>query len=400
MNMKNCLMYFMIFVETKLRNIGIIISLILPKTMEEIHKQRKKSIAFRLGNSYLSKKTAGIRGSETHGFTLNAEQKKQLKNLYWRIYLLAGGIGAAAVMVVIFPFHFTSLLDAQHFNFFGYEFDFELYYSLYAIAMLFPEIWLLNIVNIYAVRRICEIYKYPSTAQADYSEQVALLTEAGLEMPAKHMRLLEIDPYIGLSKFSYYLLFLGTKLKATLSNVLMKFLVRRLLGRYALRIITDLVGIPIFAFWNAWTSRQVMKEAQMRIVATAAAQDFMKEFSKAELEPIGETMNKLVHFIAQQKRQYNFALYAFIKEMLHVFPDLDLNYGKEVKLEELFKANPEENRKVARLLIFGLIVDGSISVKEWLTLRKLAKEEWFPLTLDEIEGIRKGYVNGEGLKHF
>ncbi|WP_341902514.1 hypothetical protein [Fluviicola taffensis] len=369
-------------------------------TMEEIQKKRKKSIAFRLGHTYLSKKTAGIQSNERHGYTLNDLQKKQLKNLQLRIYSIAGIIGACAVMVVIFPFHFTSLLDAQHFNFFGYQFDFELYYTIYAVVMIFPEIWLLNMLNIYAVRRICEIYKYPSVSQNDYQDQVALLTEAGLEMPAKHMQLLEINPYIGLTKFSYYALLIGTKLKATLSNVLMKFLVRRLLGRYALRIVTDLVGIPIFAFWNAWSSRKVMKETKMRIVSTAAAKDFMGEFSEEQLILVEGRLNKLVHFIAQQKRQYNFALYSFMKEMLLILPDLDLKYDQEVKIDELFGSDPHENTIIARLLVFGLIVDGTLSVKERLTIRKIAKESWFPVSIDEIEVILKGYVNGEGLKRF
>jgi|GEM_PF-3331693 len=369
-------------------------------TMEEIQKKRKKSIAFRLGHTYLSKKTAGIRNNERHGYTLNEVQKRQLKTLQLQIYLVAGIIGACAVMVVIFPFHFTSLLDAQHFDLFGYQFDFELYYTIYAVVMIFPEIWLLNMLNIYAVRRICEIYKYPSVSQTDYQEQVALLTEAGLEMPAKHMQLLEINPYLGLTKFSYYALLIGTKLKATLSNVLMKFLVRRFLGRYALRIVTDLVGIPIFAFWNAWSSRQVIKETKMRIVSTAAAKDFMSEFTEEELVLVEGKLNKLVHFIAQQKRQYNFALYSFMKELLLILPDLDLKYDQEVKIEELFGNDPNENTLIARLLVFGLIVDGTLSVKERLTIRKIAKEPWFPVSIDEMEVILKGYVNGEGLKRF
>ncbi|MNK01888.1 hypothetical protein D3C87_197010 [compost metagenome] len=368
--------------------------------MEEIQKKRKNSIAFRLGSTYLMKKTAGIRIPGSGSYTLDDAQKKQLRNLRLQVYSFAGAIGAAAVLLVIFPFHFTHLLDVQHFSLFGFVFDFELYYTIYAIAMLFPEIWLLNMLNLYAVRRICEIYRYPAVSQSDYQEQVALLTEAGLEMPAKHMQLLEINPYVGLTKFSYYALWIGTKLKATLSNVLMKFLVRRLLGRYALRIVTDLLGIPIFAFWNAWTSRQVMKETQMRIVSAAATKDFMQEFSPEELSRISEKLRKLFHFIAQQKRQYNFALYSFMKEMLEVLPDLDLKYDQEVKIDELFDANDEDNKLVARLLIFGLIVDGTLSVKERLTIRKIVKEEWFPVSMDELEAILKGYVDGEGLKRF
>lgn len=368
--------------------------------MEEIQKKRSRSIAFRLGNSYLSRKTAGIRREDMHGYTLSPAQKKQLQQLELHVYLIAGIIGACAVMVVVFPFHFTSLLDAQHLSVFGYEFELEVSYMLYAVLMIFPEIWLLQILNVYAVRRICEIYRFPSTGNKDYAEQVALLTEAGLEMPAKHMQLLNINPYIGLTKFSYYSMLIGVKLKATLSNVLMKFLVRRLLGRYALRIIIDLVGIPIFAFWNAWASRGVMKETRMRIVSNAATEDFLRDFSREELEPVRMKLTLLVHFVAQQKRQYNFALYAFVKGLLEKIPDLNLEYHAEVKIDALFGSDEGENLLIARLLIFGLLVDGTLSVKERLTIRKVVREDWFPMDMDEMEAVLKAYVEGEGLKKF
>jgi uncharacterized tellurite resistance protein B-like protein len=115
---------------------------------------------------------------------------------------------------------------------------------------------------------------------------------------------------------------------------------------------------------------------------------------------VEEKLNKLFHFIAQQKRQYNFALYSFMKEMLLIFPDLDLKYDREVKVDELFGPDPEVNKTIARLLIFGLIVDGTLSVKERLTMRKIAKESWFPVSIEEMETILKAYVNGEGLKRF
>ncbi|MNU99437.1 hypothetical protein D3C71_895680 [compost metagenome] len=368
--------------------------------MNEIQKRRSKSLAFRLGNNYLSKKTAAIRLEEKHGYVLNAAQKNQLKQLELRVYLIAGIIGACAVMVVVFPFHFSHLLDAQHLNFFGYEFDVELYYMAYAVLMIFPEIWLLNILNLYAVRRICEIYQFPASTNKDYKEQVALLTEAGLEMPAKHMQLLEINPYIGLTKFSYYSLLIGMKLRATLSNVLMKFLVRRFLGRYALRIVTDLAGVPIFAFWNAWASRGVIKETRMRIVSNATTTDFLHDFSTEELKRIESKLTLLIHFVAQQKRQYNFALYSFVKCLLEKIPELNLKHPAEVKIEELFGSDETENRLISRLLIFGLLVDGTLSVKERLTIRKVVKEDWFPLTMEQMDEILKSYVEGEGLKKF
>ena len=368
--------------------------------MDEIQKHRKKSLKFKLGNRYLTKKTACFQAETPMGLQLNFRQKRAIKNLHLKVYLYAASIGAGAVLVVILPFYWTSVFTAQQFTFFGIHFEFELAYLAYALIMLFPEIWLLQIINVRAVKELCEIYQYPSANQKDYNEQVALLTEAGLEMPSNHMKLLEINPYIGLSKFSYYSLFLFNKLKATLTNVLMKLLVKRLLGRYALRIVTDLGGIPIYAFWNAWGSRQVLKEAKMRIVASTTTAEFLHRFSKEELLLVKEQLPLLIHFIAQQKRQYNFALYAFMKALLERIPDLNLQIKHEVKLRELLTEEEAQNNVLGRLLVFGMIVDGSLSVKERLTLRKYDEESWFPMTLSEIDIVLKKYVSGEGMKQF
>lgn len=368
--------------------------------MNEIQKRRKRSMLFRLGNNYLIKNAATIRKGTKLGLSLTTIQRRAIRQLHWKIYLSAGSIGALAVLAVILPFHFTHLFDAQHFRLFGYSFEFELIYTIYGILMLLPEIWILNALNLYAVKELCRIYQYPAANQSDFEEQVALLTEAGLEMPSKHMQLLQVDPYIGLSKFSYYSLFILAKLKATLSNVVLKLVVKRILGRYALRIVTDLAGIPIYAFWNAWASRQVLKEAQMRIVATTTTTDFLSHFEAEELQRLSSELPLLIHFIAQQKRQYNFALYAFMKSLLDRVPALNLNVTHEVGWNEFISEDAEKNKLMGRLLVFGMIVDGSLSVKERLTLRKLDEEFWFPMPISEIDEILKVYAGGGGMKIF
>jgi hypothetical protein len=264
--------------------------------------------------------------------------------------------------------------------------------------MVLPEIWVLNIINIRAVRKLCEILQFPSIEQKDYNEQITLLTEAGLEMPDEHLKLLHINPYIGLSKFSYYTLFIFTKAQAFLSGLVAKIIIRRILGRYALRIVMDLVGVPVYAFWDAWASHKVLREAQIRIIATASSKHFLAQFTPEELQQLSDKLGLLIHFIAQQKRQYSFALYAYIKEIVKVTPQLDLHHDKVVEWKELITNNENSNRLLAKLMIFGFIVDGTLSVKERLTLHKFAKEDWFPMSINDVEELLHHYLEGEKLK--
>ncbi len=347
---------------------------------------------------YIERHTSVIEDKKPYPYILSDRQKKALKRVSLETYFLAALTGVLAVLVVVLPMNlFPDFFGVQHLQLFGYAFDFELYYTLFALAMLFPEIWALNYINLRAVKKICLISGYPNRQYEDYLEQVTLITEAGLEMPDKHLQGFEINPYLGLSGFSYYSLILLNKLKATLSNVLVKLLIKRVLGRSALRIVTDLAGIPVFAFWNAWASRLVIRESLMRVMAHAATKDFLEEIKKEELEAIRGKIALTFNFIAQTKRSYSFAIYTYIREVLRMLPGLSLKVDHEVKLEELFTGEVEQDRLIAKLLVFGLVVDGRLSLKERLVLKKLGELEWFPYETEQLEEAVDGYCHGKGL---
>lgn len=356
-----------------------------------------KGVVHKIGSRYLRRSVDQISSGKKEVYHLSEDQKRGIRSIKIETYFWSALIGVVAVLIVVLPVNlFPTLFGIQHFSLFGTEIEFEVYYTIFAIAMLFPEIWALNYIHLRAVKKMCLVCKYPNNSIEDYDEQVSLLTEAGLEMPAKHLELFNIDPYIGLSKFSYYSIFILNKLKATLTNIVVKLLVKRLLGRYALRIVTDLAGIPIFAFWNAWASAGILKETQMRIMSTAATRDFLEEIPLDELKNIETKIGPLFHFIAQQKRSYNFALYAYMKEVFGQLPSANVENNREIEIDELFGDSIPENLLIARMLVFGLMVDGSISVKEKKSIKYLVANEWFPYTMEQLEDAVDGYSKGKG----
>ena len=357
-----------------------------------------KGIVHKIGSKYVEGGLKGASPNVKNAYVLNPEQKKKIKNITWQTYFWSAMIGALAVLVVVMPMHlWPNLFGIQKFNLFGNLIEFEVYYTLFGILMLFPEIWSLNYINLRAVRNIAKVCDYPNKNTSDFKEQIDLLTEAGLEMPAKHLAVFNIDPYIGLSKFSYYSFFLLTKLKATLSNIVAKLLIKRFLGRYALRIVTDLAGIPVFAFWNAWASHSVIKETKMRLMAAGATEDFLEEITDADLKSVAPKIGLLFHFIAQQKRAYNFSLYAYLKEVIKRVPGVHMENKKEIKIEDLFTETTEQNILLAKMLVFGLMVDGNLSFRERKTLKKLGETDWFPYDAKALDDACEKYSNGFGL---
>lgn len=359
-------------------------------------QKENKGFIFRLGENYLRKKIEDIHRTSTKNIRLTVEQKGALRKVKIKTLAQSAFIGAFFVLLAIIPFHTISFFQEELIvSIFDWELKVEMYFLLYVVVLLPPEIWLLKVVNMRAVKQICEIYEFPPKGSKNFQEQIVLLTEAGLEVQNKHMQLIGIDPYIGLSKFSYYALFIFAKLKASLSNVLMKFLLKRLLGRYALRIFMDLAGAPIYAFWNAWASYRVIKEARIRITSSEASKLFLAQFSKEELLIVQEKVPELANFIAQLKRAYDFSLYAYIHELTKFYPTISLKTTRKVTAKDLFSEDAAQNEIIAQLLVFGIIVDGTISVKERLLITNLSKEDWFPITPREVDELLKLYLKGE-----
>lgn len=367
---------------------------------QTIEKKRSRSILFRWGRKFLLNHTEYIKSSKGNIQLIPPEQLKAIRSLQIRVYFWAAVIGAVFVLLAILPYHYTSYFKEQTIYILGQEFVVELTYMLYILLLLMPEIWLLNLINMHAIKKMCQILQMPHQGQNDYEEQIAVLTEAGLEMSPQYLKIYDINPYLGMSKFAYYGIYILNKAKAALSNIVAKLIVRRFLGRYALKVMVDLAGVPIYAFWNAFASYWILKEAKVRLISQAAVNNFMSGISEQELLLVQDKIPLLIHFIAQEKRRYNFAIYTYIKGFVERLPELNLHLKKVVRIEEIMDGDDQSNKILGRLLIFGLIVDGQLSVRERLSLYKIKDKEWLPFSVKEIHLMAGNYVAAGRLPQF
>lgn len=108
-----------------------------------------------------------------------------------------------------------------------------------------------------------------------------LLARAALEIPDPVERFLGIDPLARVSRTRLAMLSLAYKLKIATSNVVAKQLLRRLLGRFGLRVAAAWVAVPITAAWNAIVLLKVAREARLRLFGVLIA----KQLGRAVVQP-------------------------------------------------------------------------------------------------------------------
>ncbi len=119
-------------------------------------------------------------------------------------------------------------------------------------------------------------------------EQVArALVRAALELPNPRERICGVDPYARTPRWRLTVLALAYKVKVGATSFIVRILLRRLLGRAALRTLIPLAAIPVYAVWNAVVTAWVMRAARVRAFGPLAVRD-LAEFvgrSRTELGP-------------------------------------------------------------------------------------------------------------------
>lgn len=126
----------------------------------------------------------------------------------------------------------------------------------------------------------------------NFSDPVAarvpnLLARAALEIPDPVREVLGIDPMRNVPKRVMLLMGVLYRLKITASNVIAKFILRRIFGKSALRVGAAYIAVPITGAWNAIVTYRVAREARLRLFGSILARHIVEtELDSASLEQL------------------------------------------------------------------------------------------------------------------
>lgn len=312
---------------------------------------------------------------------------------------MAGLLGALGVVLLYMPqYLWPRFFEATLINVPGFSVDLPLVTTLYGILLVYLEVYALLYINLRAVRYIMAVCQFPRQHDAQYERHLHALADAARERQDKGILRFGIDPYIGLPQWGLTAFFVVNRLKAALSNFVLKFILRRVLGRFVLRQVTDLASIPVYGFWNVWASHRVIHEAKIRVMAPLTIREFVDELhgewrhNSAFCELIPEALQ----YVAVLKRQYNYAHLLLTETLMDQF-GLQVIQPTGNFLDRLASAPADVRQPLERLVIFGVLIDGNLSWFEKRRLRQLKQRGWLSYSITEIEQIGKEYYQGRGL---
>ncbi|TNE54688.1 MAG: hypothetical protein EP338_06005 [Bacteroidetes bacterium] len=364
---------------------------------------RKRSFWERYALKQLSSET---NSQEEQLAVLDEKEIAELQRIQWQTYLKAGLAGALGVILLYLPYHIfgESLFPKRSFQvpYFGQKIELEIEFLVFSVILVFIEIWYLTYVNIKSVTAIAKACGCPSQSDPRKEENKEALISVSLEKKQNELEQLGINPYEGLSPWGVWTFQMLVRLKATISGFLWKLIVTKILGRYAFRLLVDLFGAPLYAAFNIYAARKIMNEARVRVMAPPLIRELTQQLHEEfrNREDFRQVLYSALHAISVSKRSFHYNHFLLASSILDAF-EIELEGDPEFdrKVLEHLDELPEDVRfTIAKLIVFGILIDGKLSMIEKRSIRTMHKEGVLPYSEEQIEKWAKDFFKGKGLQ--
>jgi len=385
-----------------------------PKTSDD------EPLLVRLGVRYFRNLSSKVRPLEALDAVhlLNASEREALRRIERGAIVraaIAGGIStivAAAVEVgVAMP-----LYGHRHPTF-GDQVRFYAIVGAATVVTSVIEILYLYWDGLRAVHRLSHeagLDLFPT--QDDDKALAAAMARAALELPNPTTGLFGVDPRREASKLRLVAASLVYKLKVSVTNFLVKALVRRMLGRAFVRGWLPFVAVPITAAWNALVCWLIMREARIRAMGPSAAREMIDiafagerplsargkaavlravASSIVRTEDLHPNLAALLHEVALRVRDVP---RLDPRERLDAADDAGDLDDSRAFLAAIGRLDRAEQRIVLRVLAIASIIDGRLTRAEKRLLVEARSVCSLPADLSGVERLRRAFIDGDPIE--
>lgn len=338
-----------------------------------------------------------FQGKIREEFTIEAKELRQINQLQAITVGFSAFFGALFILLYYLPVHlfedfFNSFMIEV--SFLGFEFSFFWLKQLDSFLLTFLELYVLGLLSVFAIQRMGFILDFPSKELHGFELHRQNLKLISLQKKQKQELELGLNPYYGMSKFYLFIMLAFARLKAALSNFLLKFILQRFGSRYLLKIFIDLAAMPIYAFWNAWATHRLFMRAKYYIFSVQLTEAISTKISENKGDTLLKSeLERLLSFIVMLKRDFSEINHYFSSRMLEAI-------GAEITTAEPhfeLKKHAENTELNQLILLFatGIILDGTISARERKYIKSVVRQlDNPPLILLEIEAYLLAYRKG------
>lgn len=342
--------------------------------------------------------------NDPEAYMLNKDESSRISRVMNEALIWSGVLGALGVIVLFCTkYAFPALFPKTtiHLPWVNYDFKYNIVFFLYGLVLAYIELYTLYYVNLKAIKKLIVICNYPHPSHPDFREEISRLAQVGLEKAGKHGKEIGMNPYQGVPRFALTAYLLVNFYKAAISNIAIRIIVTRIGGKTLGRVFVDMLGVPVFAFWNMLASRKILNEARIRIFSRPLTDRFVNQLYEkyGANEDFKSFIYDTLQYISIIKRTYNYTHYMFGKRLLDVFKiDVVAKHELPENYFERLESAPEPiKRGIEKVILFGMIIDGKISTSEKVMIKKAMEVKVITSSMQDIELLCTNYFKGKGL---
>jgi hypothetical protein len=269
---------------------------------------------------------------------------------------------------------------------------------LWGVALATVEIFLLTLLNIVGVHEIAVATGFLTPESR--GDRAGALLAIGLEEKITDVVRFGIDPFEGLRPWMLFVFNAIMRLKGWLANKAIRFLIRLLLGRYAVRALLDFAGVPIYMAINAYATYAVLREAKVVMMAPDAIRQLVQRLAgPPPAAPERALLYDTLQYIAVSKRDFHRNHYLLTKELLEAWkvpPETRHPLPRDY-LERLQAAPPRTRALCQAIILAGFVLDGQLSWRERRRLRVLNRLGILHGGPADVRRRLRRFLRGDGL---
>ena len=341
---------------------------------------------------------------------LNPDERRALRRIERGAILRAAAAGAlSTVVAAAIEVAVAQPLLGRRPRFATLE-DQGRFYAVVAVATILTsivEILFLYWDGLRAVHRLSKEAGLDLFPDEDDGRALAsAMARAALELPNPSAALFGVNPHREASRLRLVVASLVYKAKVSVTNFLMKALVRRMLGRAFVRGWLPFVAVPVTAAWNAFICWLIMREARIRALGPSAVKEMVRHVfaGSAELSAAGRAaaLRAIASSIVRTEDLHPnlAALFHEVASRVGAWSGDGALDDPAAFLADLKRLEDPEQRIVLQLLAIASIIDGRLTRSEKRLLDEARSACGLPeerLALAEVDRLRRSFVAGDAL---
>jgi hypothetical protein len=276
----------------------------------------------------------------------------------------SAGIGAVGVLMLYVPFHLAPEWFPTHtLRSMGHELEVSWVFLLYSAVLVGVEL-VLTMLNIWCAHGVAAAIGFIDLHTKGSVERKGLLVDIGTERRNKQVLSYGIDPLHGVHRLVLVGWTLLLLLKASLTNLLFRFLVQRIVARHLVRAVQDLAGIPVFAFWNAYGTVVVLRETRVILFGQHVVDQAVTHIQRGCIQHVSDAslLADTLQFIAMCKRDFHHNHYLLTQRLFELFGirERDGAWSEQAYLARIRGLHGPERELHVLLITLGIVLDGRI----------------------------------------